>query len=104
MASEAYLDFCFVREASGTLAKDVNVMFEELFENHRRLHWYLDEKEEQGVEIVVAEVKGMSKWKSEDDVIDYLEDKAGETFWHALQGYQFQVLPVMKGCCKSGNS
>lgn len=95
--SETYLDFCFIREFSGQLATDVKMMFEQLFK-YERLHWYLDVKEDNGAEIVVAEVKGMSRWESEQEVIDYLEDNASDLFWNALQGYQFQVLPVLKGC------
>ena len=96
MRSETYLDFCFIREKSGGLAEEIDQHFKELFK-HERLHWYLDVKEEMGAEIVVAEVKGMSRWNSEQEVIDHLEEKAEEDFWGLLQGYQFQVLPV-KGC------
>ncbi|MRH44729.1 hypothetical protein GH741_18945 [Aquibacillus halophilus] len=95
--SETYLDFCFIREKSGQLATEVQSAFEQLFK-YERLHWYLDEKEEMEAEIVVAEVKGMSRWLSEQEVIDHLEENASENFWSMLQGYQFQVLPVMKGC------
>ncbi|WP_245831001.1 hypothetical protein [Sediminibacillus massiliensis] len=100
--SETYLDFCFITEKTGELAVEVKTMFEQLFQNER-LHWYLDVKEKIGAEIVVAEVKGMSNWKSEQEVIDYLEEHASEKFWTILQGYQFQVLPVMKGCRPSGS-
>jgi hypothetical protein len=104
MASETYLDFCFVQPVDGSLAKHVHTLFEQIFKDERRLHWYLDEKEESGAEIVVAEVKGMSRWDSEDEVIEHIEEIAPEPFWTLLQGYQFQVYPVMKGCCKNGNS
>ncbi|MFD1037756.1 hypothetical protein ACFQ3N_04940 [Virgibacillus byunsanensis] len=104
MASETYLDFCFVQKKAGTLGAKVYSSFEKIFKRERRLHWYLDEKEENGAEIVVAEVKGISRWGSEEEVIEYLEETAEEDFWNALQGYQFQVLPVKKGCCKSGDS
>ncbi|MDL4841916.1 hypothetical protein [Aquibacillus rhizosphaerae] len=95
--SETYLDFCFIQEVSGELATNVQSMFEQLFK-YERLHWYLDAKQEEGAEIVVAEVKGMSRWETEQEVIDYLEETANEDFWSTLQGYQFQVLPVEKGC------
>ncbi|MCT2535900.1 hypothetical protein NC661_08260 [Aquibacillus koreensis] len=91
--SETYLDFCFIQEVTGDLVTKVQAMFEELFK-YERLHWYLDAKEESGAEIVVAEVKGMSRFESEQEVIDYLEENADELFWKTLQGYQFQVLPV----------
>lgn len=101
MKSETYLDFCFIREKSGGLGEEVNAIFESLFKRER-LYWYLDEKENDGSEIVVAEVKGMSGWESEEEVIDFLEDYAEENFWAHLQGYQFNVLPVEKGCGSCG--
>ena len=45
-----------------------------------RLNWYLDEKTKDGVEIVVAEVKGMSRWESEEETIDFIEQHAGMNF------------------------
>ncbi|MFZ3576981.1 hypothetical protein [Virgibacillus sp. DJP39] len=102
MPSETYLDFCFIQKTTGTLASDVKSMFESVF-NRERLHWYLDNKEEDGMEIVVAEVKGMSRWSCEEDVIDHLEENATEQFWETLQGYQLQVLPLKKGSGKCGN-
>lgn len=95
--SETYLDFCFIRKKNGSLKEDVHSMFETLFEKER-LHWFLDEKEEMGAQIVVAEVKGMSKWNSEEEVMEYLDTNASEEFWTLLQGFQFNVFPVMRGC------
>lgn len=101
MKSETFLDFCFIREVSGELKLEVDEMLSELFKG-QRLHWYLDAKVEKGVEIIVAEVKGMSRFLSEQEVIDYIEDHAVEKFWTALQGYQFAVYPAKKGCGTCG--
>lgn len=95
--SETYLDFCFIREKDGFLKEDVHSMLEALFK-HKIFHWYLDVKVNMGAEIVVAEVKGMSNWNSEQEVIDYLETQATDDFWALLQGFQFNVFPVRKGC------
>ncbi|MEC5425508.1 hypothetical protein QGM71_18680 [Virgibacillus sp. C22-A2] len=103
MASETYLDFCFVQKSNGSLAEYVQSSFEQLFKHERRLRWHFDEKQENHAEIIVAEVKGMSRWASAEDLIDYLEEHASEKFWSILQGYQFQVLPVTKGCSTNGN-
>ncbi|MFG6119829.1 hypothetical protein [Thalassobacillus sp. B23F22_16] len=104
MKSETYLDFCFIRENSGTLAAEVQNNFERIFKG-QRLHWYLDDKTVLDAEVVVAEVKGMSSWESEQEVIDHLEESAGDTFWTALQGYQFYVYPPeKKGCGSCGVS
>ncbi|WP_026581239.1 hypothetical protein [Bacillus sp. J33] len=102
MNSETYLDFCFIREASGNFASEVDQMLSELFKGIR-LNWYLDEKNEDGMDIVVAEVKGMSKWESEEETIDYIEDHAGDDFWSYLQGYQMYVYPAKRGCGSCGN-
>ncbi|CAM3653220.1 hypothetical protein [Cytobacillus oceanisediminis] len=101
MNSETYLDFCFVREASGNFALEVDQMLTELFKGVR-LNWYLDEKNEDGMDIVVAEVKGMSKWGSEDETIDFIEDHAGDSFWRYLQGYQMYIYPAKRGCGSCG--
>lgn len=101
MNSETYLDFCFVREASGNFASEVDQMLTELFKGVR-LNWYLDEKNEGGMDIVVAEVKGMSKWESEDETIDFIEDHAGDSFWRYLQGYQMYIYPAKRGCGSCG--
>ncbi|GLB59465.1 hypothetical protein [Cytobacillus sp. NCCP-133] len=101
MNSETYLDFCFVREASGNFASEVDQMLSELFKGVR-LNWYLDEKNEGGMDIVIAEVKGMSKWKSEEETMNFIEDHAGGSFWKYLQGYQMYIYPAKRGCGSCG--
>lgn len=103
MLSETYLDFCFVQKSRKSLVPEINAGFQEIFKRHR-LHWYLDTKSKDGLEIVVAEIKGMSSWQTEEDVLDHLEQHASEEFWSTLQGYQFQVLPLKKGSGTCGNS
>ncbi len=102
VASETYLDFCFIQEPTGTLTEFVNRNFQELFKFERRLHWHLEKKMEHGAEIVVAEVKGMSRWASSEDIVEFLEAHAEDQFWKTLQGYQFKVYPVSKGCIPNG--
>ncbi|WP_173917475.1 hypothetical protein [Halobacillus sp. Marseille-Q1614] len=98
--NETYLDFCFIQETTGSLAGDVNNMFKRIFSG-QRLNWYMDEKSEDGIEVVVAEVKGMSSWTSVEEVIHHLDENAGEEFWETLQGYQFNVYPA-GGCSSCG--
>ncbi|GIN61049.1 hypothetical protein J27TS8_10420 [Robertmurraya siralis] len=97
MISETFLDFCFIRKASGNFGNDIEQILQSLFKG-TKLHWYLDEKEIEEAEVVVAEVKGMSRWQSESEVIQFLEEHASEHFWEFLQGYQMYVYPVQKGC------
>ncbi|MBU7595555.1 hypothetical protein [Metabacillus halosaccharovorans] len=97
MRNETYLDFCFIREGTGNFSQEINLIFTEIF-NGKRLYWYLDEKNQDGLEIVVAEVKGMSDWNSEEDLLHHLEEHGGNPFWNYIQGYQFVIHPDMKGC------
>lgn len=98
MNNETYLDFCFIRTEVGNFAKDINSMLTSLFEGVR-LNWYLEEKTVEGAEMVVAEVKGMSNWSSEEETVQFLEEHAGEVFWQYLQGYKFFIYPAaMRGC------
>ncbi|MHC0036164.1 hypothetical protein [Pseudoneobacillus sp. C159] len=103
MNSEAYLDLCFVREQQGGFSREIDSLLKEVFQGIR-LNWYLDEKTAEGADIVVAEVKGMAPWQSEEDTIHYLEEKAGDAFWQYLQGYQLYIYPnhPKKGCGSCG--
>lgn len=102
MNNETYLDFCFIRSAVGNFASEVDNLLSKVFEGVR-LNWYLEEKTVEGTEVVVAEVKGMSYWRSESEIIQHLEEKAEEAFWEYLQGYKLFVYPAgMKGCNSCG--
>ena len=100
MNNETYLDFCFVRKTQGNFSKEINDLFSALFTG-LNLNWFLEEKVEQGADIVIAQVKGMSKWRSEEETIQFLEDHAGKDFWEYLQGYQMYIYPVTMGGCSS---
>ena len=102
MNNETYLDFCFVRKTQGNFCKEIDELFSALFTG-LYLNWFLEEKIEQGADIVIAEVKGMSEWRSEEETIQFLEDQAGETFWEYLQGYQMFIYPAnTRGCYSCG--
>lgn len=102
MNNETYLDFCFIQQETGQLASEVNHMLKHVFEG-QSLNWYLDEKVQDGAEIVVAEVKGMSEWTSEAEVIRHLERGADSKFWETLQGYQLYIYPANRGCSSCGS-
>ncbi|MBS4179254.1 hypothetical protein [Lederbergia citrea] len=101
MNSETYIDFCFIRNPAGNFAAEIDNLLRELFKGIR-LNWYLEEKTEDGMELVVAEIKGMSRWQSEEDAIDFIESHAAEDFWEYLQGFQLNVYPAMRGCGSCG--
>jgi hypothetical protein len=52
--------------------------------------------------MVIAEVKGMSDWNSEEETILFLEENADEKFWEYLQGYKMFIYPVKRGCNSCG--
>ncbi|CAH2716153.1 hypothetical protein BACCIP111895_03337 [Neobacillus rhizosphaerae] len=101
MTSETYIDFCFVRPESGGFAAEIDELLKNTFAK-KRLNWFLEEKAIEGAEMVVAEIKGMSDWFSEEETIQYIEEHAGEKFWEYLQGYKMFIYPVVKGCNSCG--
>lgn len=101
MKNETYVDFCFIREAKSHFSYEIDLLLKEIFHSEV-LHWYLDEKCEDELEIVVAECKGMSHWDSEEQVLQYLEQHASDSFWRYLQGYQIAIYPYTKGCKSCG--
>lgn len=103
MNNETYLDFCFVRSAAGNFASEIDGMLKEIFEK-ARLTWYLEEKTVEGAEMVIAEVKGMSRWRSEEETLQFLENEAGDRFWEYLQGYKMFIYPATRGCTSCGTN
>lgn len=101
MNSETYLDFCFIREQTGDFAADIDELLKSMF-GKKRLNWFLEEKTIDGAEMVIAEVKGMSDWGSEEETILFLEDHADSKFWEYLQGYKMFIYPAKKGCHSCG--
>jgi len=101
MTSETYIDFCFVRPESGGFAAEIDELLKHTFAK-KRLNWFLEEKTIDGADMVVAEIKGMSDWKSGEETIGFLEENAGEKFWEYLQGYKLFIYPVMRGCNSCG--
>jgi hypothetical protein len=97
MTSETYIDFCFIRKESGGFAVEIDDLLKNTF-GKKRLKWYLEEKIIEGAEMVVAEVKGMSDWNSEDEALSYIEDHAEGKFWEYIQGYKMFIYPVKRGC------
>jgi hypothetical protein len=101
MISETYLDFCFVREQTGDFTTVIDELLKNMF-GKKRLNWFLEEKTMDGVEMVIAEVKGMSDWDSEEATIQFIEENADQKFWDYLQGYKMFIYPVKKGCNSCG--
>ncbi|MGG1676269.1 hypothetical protein ACIFOT_11050 [Neobacillus sp. NRS-1170] len=101
MTSETYIDFCFMRAEKGGFAAEIENLLKNTFAK-KRLNWFLEEKTIDGAEMVVAEIKGMSDWGSEDETIQFLEAHAEDKFWEYLQGYKMFIYPVKRGCSSCG--
>lgn len=102
MNNETYLDFCFIRETNGNFAAEVDGMLKQLFVGVK-VNWYLEEKTIDEAEMVVAEVKGMSRWSSEEEALQFLEENGSDQFWQYLQGYKMFIYPAkMRGCNSCG--
>jgi len=101
MTSETYIDFCFVRPEIGDFALVIDELLKQIFAK-KRLNWFLEEKTYEGIEMVVAEIKGMSNWQSEEETIQFIEEHAGDAFWGYLQGYKMFIYPVLRGCNSCG--
>ncbi|UJF33840.1 hypothetical protein [Paenibacillus hexagrammi] len=108
MPCEFSLDLCFIREHAPEPFQDViEGELRKLFAG--RGTWYIDCRKEAGLDIAVAEVKGLAAWESEEEVLRYIEDfreSSRDTVpvqdcWDHLQGYQVQVTPkIDAGCCR----
>lgn len=101
MTSETYIDFCFVRPEAGGFTAEINELLKNTFAK-KRLNWFLEEKTIDGAEMVVAEIKGMSDWSSEEETIQFIEENADEKFWEYLQGFKMFIYPVKRGCNSCG--
>jgi hypothetical protein len=71
----------------------------ELFPPHASI--YIDRKQEDGMDIAVAEISGLSVWESEQDVITHLEAGMLPDSLQWLGGYRIQVIPKEDAgaCC-----
>ncbi|KQX48491.1 hypothetical protein [Paenibacillus sp. Root444D2] len=106
MPSEFTLDLCFIREHTQSpfytiIERQLNGLFA------GKGTWYIDLREEQGLDIAVAEIKGMAIWESEVEVLRYIEESAQPDLtseydcWNHLHGYQVKVSPKADaGCCR----
>ncbi|MFD1359347.1 hypothetical protein ACFQ4X_15600 [Fictibacillus halophilus] len=100
--NETLIDLCFIRSVGEGFEKEIDELLQSMFvEQH--LYWYLDGKQAEGANIVVAELRGMSTWESEEDVLNFLENQAVPQFWEYLQGYQIQVFAAKKGSANCGS-
>jgi hypothetical protein len=102
MNSETYIDFIFAKKhEGGGFTPEIDSLLKELFPG-KRLSWYLEEKVSEGADVVIAEIKGMSPFQSEDEAIEFIETNAQGVFWDYLQGYKIFIYPNKRGCNSCG--
>lgn len=107
MKAEFFLDFCFIRgmdEQKDDFLENIEEQMVQLFGG--KATWYLEGKQEEQVEIVLVEVKGHGEWEKQDDVVEYIEEHASDSFLEWLQGYRmtFDVKEKHEGCANCGQN
>src|SRR5687767_4015788 len=89
MKAEFFLDLCFIRgvdERKGSFVENIEEEMGQLFGG--KATWYIEGRQEEDVEIVLVEVKGIGEWEKQDDVVEYIEQHASDSFLEWLQGYR----------------
>jgi hypothetical protein len=94
MLSEYFIDLCFIRAEPCESIRIVEKLQEEI----RRIFpvvstIYIDHKREEGLEIAVCELNGLSMWETEEELLMYVEEKLSDECWSWLTGYRLQVIP-----------
>jgi hypothetical protein len=103
--SEFFIDFCFIRpkaaaaEPSMDLQRQVEKWLRSLL--GECAVWALSCREQEGLEIVTAETKGIAPWRDEDEALARFEADGDPEFWRLLYGYRMRVIPKTDaGSCK----
>jgi hypothetical protein len=91
-ASEFFVNLCFIRseKEAGPMLEHVEASLDQTFHKSpvRRVFRRVDK----GLEIVTAEVNGLSAWSCEEEVLDHLEAHLDDDCIRWLQGYMINVL------------
>jgi len=95
MKNELVLDLCFIRPIQGGFEREIQTELQNIF--GEKLTWYLDVKQQEELEVVVAELRGIGSWSSEDEVMSKIEELASDTFFTWLQGYRIQLFAKEEG-------
>ncbi|CAM4388511.1 hypothetical protein FHS16_003582 [Paenibacillus endophyticus] len=108
MIAEFFLDLCFIREHEPEqhFEQAVEQQLQSLFTGKGSWHMEAKQQDQELVDIVVAEVKGMAKWQCEEEILAYLEENAALRFMDWLQGYRIQldIKEAHEGCSHCGKN
>lgn len=98
--SQLLWDLCFVTTA-GSCTDMRQVIEDELCGLDERITWFIEAKERDGLDIVVAEGKGLTSCETEDQFLTAVDPHLISPCWDWLSGYQLQVIPQMDaGSCR----
>ncbi|MBW7475245.1 hypothetical protein K0T92_10850 [Paenibacillus oenotherae] len=105
MLNEFIVDLCFIRPQTEhgspfpQMESELNLLFSTSAAS--AVPCYVDRKREEGLDIAVAQVSGLSVWSSEREVIAYMENGMEQASLNWLSGYRVQVIPKEDAgtCC-----
>ncbi|MEC0210084.1 hypothetical protein [Paenibacillus ehimensis] len=106
--SEFFMDLCFIRQSAAdapgqTFAQIIDDQLKGLFPKHAK--WTMEDKQEDGLDYVIAEVTGTGAWEKEEELLADLEERAAHHFWDWLQGYRLEFeLKEHAECSHCGKS
>ncbi|MEX2105065.1 MAG: hypothetical protein WD907_07050 [Bacilli bacterium] len=97
--SEFFMYICFIRKQDNSTLDSFHELIHDMLTDifAGKVYWYLDSKTNDDLDIVVAELKGMVAWKTEEEVLDFLEKNSHPEFWEFVNGYHIQVYPNQSG-------
>lgn len=93
MACEYNVDFCFARPDSkkyGALVQEAGELLRKLFAGAKM---DIEEVEEEGHEVVIARLNGLAAWKSEEQLLEWLDERLPESWWMWVAGFKAEVIP-----------
>lgn len=97
MTSETIIHFCFIRSKLGSFASEIDLLLEQIFKG-MDFSWQLNEKDIADGELVLAALHGRSNWTGEEEVVHFIDQQTGDTFWEYLHGYQITNVSLQERC------
>lgn len=109
MASQYELQLCFIKpveankrvapqRADDRLRDELEKETKRMFRGSKR---YVTVKREEGLVIALVELSGLTHLRSEEEVLQYMEERMESPVWDTLNGYQLAVRPqVDAGSCR----
>ncbi|MFB9324872.1 hypothetical protein ACFFSY_02810 [Paenibacillus aurantiacus] len=92
MTCEYNADLCFIRPIGwgGDLGGEAEALARKLFAGAAI---GTETSAEEGLEIAIVRANGLAAWRSEAELMDWLDDKLPESWWIWLAGIKAEVIP-----------